>query len=59
MGRNRHLTVLGYFTPTVALVPSILVGEKSVPSTGGGIGAHMLLRALSRDSMVRFVGPTV
>jgi hypothetical protein len=48
--------VPGYFTTIVANVPSIERVAKNIPSVGGGMGAHMLLWTLPRDSMARFLG---
>jgi hypothetical protein len=48
--------VPGYFTLRVAPEPSVeRAVKKNALSTGGGIGAHMLPRALLWDSVARFV----
>jgi hypothetical protein len=46
----------GYFIPIVTPEPSVEWAVKNVLSMGGGIGVHMLLRALPRDSMARLWG---
>jgi hypothetical protein len=47
------------FYPAVAPEPSLELVVENVLSTGVGIGAHMLLRTLSRDSVVRLWGESL